>query len=89
MPVSVRLDRDTEELLEKASKRLGTTKSEVVKKSIRQYCDLILKEKKKSLYDFLKERIDKLPSSGREDLSIRHREIMLEKLQERRRQGRL
>jgi len=89
MPLSVRLDKDTEELLERASKRTGTTKSEVVKRSIRRYCDLILKEKKKSFYDFLEERIDRLPSSGRKGLSIRHGEIVREMLQQKRRRGRL
>ncbi|GAB4425103.1 MAG: hypothetical protein OHK0032_19270 [Thermodesulfovibrionales bacterium] len=89
MPLSVRLDKDTEELLEKASKRIGTTKSEVIKRSIREYCGLILENKKKSFYDFLKERIDKLPSSGREDLSIRHRKIIREMLQQKRKQGRV
>lgn len=49
MPLSVRLDKETEELLEKTAKRLGTTKSEVVKGSIRQYCEPILKDKKKPI----------------------------------------
>ncbi|BCB97289.1 hypothetical protein JZK55_22110 [Dissulfurispira thermophila] len=89
MPVSVRLDKDTEELLEKTAKRLGTTKSEVVKSSIRQYCEPILEKKSKSLYEFIKEHIDSLPSSGRSDLSVRHEELLYEMLQEKRRQGRL
>jgi len=38
LPISVRLDRETEQLLKKASKILGTSKSEVIKRSIKRYC---------------------------------------------------
>lgn len=83
MPVSVRLDKETEELLGKTAKLLGKTKSEVVKKSIRQYCMPIAEEKKQSLYEFIKERIDKWPGSGRGDLAIRSKEILRERLREK------
>jgi hypothetical protein len=83
------LDEETEELLDKASKILRTTKSDVVKKSIKQYCEPVLEKKSKSLYEFIKEHIDSLPSSGRSDLSVRHEELLYEMLQEKRRQGRL
>jgi len=80
MPVSVRLDKETEELLEKVSRKLRTTKSDVVKKSIRQYCGFLLEEKKQNLSDFIKERIKDHPGSGRGDLAIRSEEILKEML---------
>ncbi len=56
--------------------------------SIRQYCEPILKEKK-SLSDFIKERIKDLPGSGRGDLSIRHEELFRYMLLEKKRKGQL
>ena len=88
MLISVRLDEEARELLEKTSRLLGITKSEVVKKSIKQYCEPFTEKKKESLYEFIIERIDKLPGSGRGDLAIRHKEILREMLREKhRRQG--
>jgi predicted transcriptional regulator len=89
MSVCVRLNKETEELLDRTAKRLKATKSKVIKDSIRQYCEPILEKKSKSLYEFIKEHIDSLPSSGRSDLSVRHEELLYEMLQEKRRQGRL
>ncbi len=79
MPVSVRLDRETEELLEKAARLSKTTKSDVVKKSIHQYCTPIVKEKKRNMSDVIKNLIKGHPGSGRGDLSIRAEEILREK----------
>ncbi|MEW6416960.1 MAG: ribbon-helix-helix protein, CopG family [Nitrospirota bacterium] len=85
MPVSVRLDKETEELLDKASRLLRTSKSEVIKRSIKQYCKPVIEEKKQNLYEFIKKRIDKWPGSGRGDLAIRHEEILREMLKEKHR----
>ena len=38
MPVSLRLDRETELILEKIARTLGESKSQVIKLSIRDYC---------------------------------------------------
>ncbi|MGQ9570523.1 MAG: ribbon-helix-helix protein, CopG family [Thermodesulfovibrionales bacterium] len=83
MPVSVRLDKETEELLEKASKLLGKPKSEVIKRSIKQYCKPIVEERKQNLSDIIKELIRDRPGSGRGDLSIRHEEILREMLRKK------
>jgi len=81
MPVSVRLDKETEELLEKMAKQLGKTKSEVIKKSIIQYCTPFIK--RQSLYEFIKERIEKWPGSRRGNLAVRSEEILKERLREK------
>jgi predicted transcriptional regulator len=80
MPVSVRLDKETEELLDKASRLLRTSKSEVIKRSIKQYCKPMIEEKKQNLSDIIKDLIKDCPGSGRGDLSIRHEEILREML---------
>ena len=79
MTVSVRLDKETEEMLEKASQMLGTTKSEVVKKSVKQYCIPIIKEKKQNLSDIIKDMINGHPGSERRDIALRSEEILRER----------
>lgn len=76
MPVSVRLDKDIEELLEKAAKLSRTSKSAVVKRSIKEYCVPLLREKQKNLSDIIKELIKDHPGSGMGDLSVRGEEIL-------------
>lgn len=83
MPVSVRLDKETEELLDKASRLLRTSKSEVIKRSIKQYCEPMIEEKKQNLSDFIKELIKDHPGSGRGDLSIRAEKILRERFRKR------
>ncbi len=57
MPFSVRLDDDTEALLIKTAKALDTTKSEILKASIQDFCKKTLKEKRKKPYDLLSDLI--------------------------------
>lgn len=83
MPVSVRLDRETEELLERTSKMLRTSKSEVVKKSIRQYCAPVVKVKQQNLSEVIQELILDHPGSGQGDLSTRSSEIFREILRKK------
>lgn len=80
MPVSVRLDKETEELLEKAAKMTGASKSAVVKESIREYCVPLVQKKKKNPSEIIKELIKDHPGSGKGDLSIRGEEILREML---------
>ncbi|MBI5211801.1 MAG: hypothetical protein HY957_00320 [Nitrospirae bacterium] len=77
MPVSVRLDKETEELLNKASKIAGTPKSKLMKNSIKEYCAGIIMQKKITPYELSKDLIGK-QGSGRKDLSMRGEEIMRE-----------
>jgi Ribbon-helix-helix protein, copG family len=83
MPVSVRLDKETEELLEKASKLSGTSKSAVVKRSIKEYCIPLVKEKQKNPSDIIKELIKERPGSGRGNLSVRGEEILRDMLRKK------
>ena len=42
MPLSVRLDKKTESLLEETASTLKTSKAEVIKKSLSYYCARVL-----------------------------------------------
>ena len=84
MTVSVRLDKETEELLETASRTLKTTKSTVVKESIKKFCKPIVEKKKENMSGIIKELIKDLPGSGRGDLAIRSEEILRERFRRKR-----
>lgn len=83
MPVSVRLDKETEELLEKAARIVSKPRSRVMKESIRDYCLKIVEQEKKSPYDLSKDLIGK-EGSGRGDLSVRGEEILREMFSKKR-----
>ena len=83
MPLSVRLDNKTEELLEKAARLAKTTKSEMVKKSIKEYCVPLVTKKKLRPYELVKELIGRHPGSGRGDLASRSEEILREMLRKK------
>ncbi len=83
MPVSVRLDRETEELLEKAARIMSKPKSKIMKESIKQYCSQVVTRKKMSPYELAKDLIGK-EGSGRGDLSIRGEEILRELFRKKR-----
>jgi predicted transcriptional regulator len=78
MPLSVRLDKKTESLLEQTASTLNTSKAEVIKKSLSDYCGRILTEKRKRPYDLIKDLIGK-EGSGRGDLSVKSEEILRER----------
>jgi len=59
MPVSVRLDEETEALLNKVSKTLHTTKSKILKASIQEFCKKTLQEQRKKPYDLISDLIGK------------------------------
>lgn len=85
MPVSVRLDKETEELLEKAARMTRTSKSAVVKESIREYCAPLVRKEGKNLSEVIEELIKDSPGSGRGDLSVRGEEILREMLRKKHR----
>lgn len=78
MPVSVRLDKKTESLLEQTASTLKTSKAEVIKQSLSDYCARVLTERRKRPYDLIKDLIGK-DGSGRGDLSGRSEEILRER----------
>lgn len=79
MPTSFRLDRETECLLEKTAKALRASKSEVIKRSLREYCPSVLHERSTHPYQLIEDllHIDRA-GSGRGDLSVRGEEILRE-----------
>ncbi len=79
MPLSVRLDKKTESLLEETASTLKTSKAEVIKKSLSDYCARVLTERRKRPYDLIKDLLSE-EGSGRGDLSTRGEEILRERL---------
>jgi len=75
MPISVRLDKRTEGLLKETAKILRTSKAEIIKRSLSNYCSNILSESRRRPYDLLQDLLGK-KGSGRGDLSIRSEEIL-------------
>ena len=75
MPISVRLDEETEALLNKTAKTLGTTKSGVLKASIQDFCHKTLREKRNKPYDLISDLIGK-EYSGDGNLAINAEEIL-------------
>jgi len=71
----VRLDKKTESLLEQTASTLKTSKAEVIKQSLSDYCARILTEKRKRPYELIKDLLHR-GGSGRGDLSFRSEEIL-------------
>jgi len=82
MPVSVRLDKETEELLERAARIAHKPKSRVMKESIKDYCSRIVTRQGERPYELVKDLIGK-EASGRGDLSVRGEEILREMLRKK------
>ncbi len=83
MAVSARLDKETEELLNKAAKVTNTPKSKIMKASIKEYCSRVLSQKKPTPYELAKDLIGK-EGSGRGDLSMKGEEILREMFEKKR-----
>ena len=71
----MRLDKKTESLLEQTASTLKTSKAEVIKQSLSDYCARILTEKRKRPYELIKDLLGK-EGSGKSDLSLRSEEIL-------------
>ncbi|MBI5192269.1 MAG: hypothetical protein HZA08_02370 [Nitrospirae bacterium] len=75
MSMSVRLDKETETILNKTAKILQTNKGKVIKRSLREYCTRIIEENRNHPYELISDLIDK-EGSGSGDLSSRGEEIL-------------
>jgi len=75
MPISVRLDKKTEAMLDETAQALGTSKASVIKESLAEYCPKVLARKTKRPYELIKD-IAGRKGSGRGDLSSRGEEIL-------------
>ena len=80
MPISVRLDSETEAMLEETAADLGTSKAFVIKESLRAYCPKALAAKRKRPYELIRD-IAGRNGSGRNDLSFKCEEILREAFQ--------
>ena len=78
MPLSVRLDKKTESLLEQTASVLKIRKTDVIKRSLSDYCPRVLSERRKRPYDLIKDLLGR-GGSGRGDLSIKGEEILRER----------
>lgn len=75
MPTSVRLDEETEDILFKTAAVLNTTKSEILKASIREFCQRTLEKKAKKPYDLIGDLIGE-EFSGKGNLAIDGEKIL-------------
>ncbi len=83
LPFSVRLDEKTESLLKETASALGTTKTQVMKEPLSDYCPQVLAKKRSRPYDLIRDLLG-LEGSGKGDLSIRGEEILRNKLRRKR-----
>lgn len=75
MPTSVRLDEETEALLSKTAKALNTTKTDVLKASIRNFCKRTLQHRSKRPYDLIADLVGE-EFSQQGNLAIDSEEIL-------------
>ena len=75
MTTSVRLDEETETLLLKTAKALNTTKTNVLKASIRNFCNKTLQERRKKPYNLITDLVGK-EFSGQGNLAIDSEKIL-------------
>lgn len=80
MPMSLRLDNELEEEINRIAKRLNINKSEVIKRSLKKYLSEASKLKLGSSYSIYHRFEDKIPGSGHGSLSIEHRKEVLKKI---------
>ena len=77
MAVSVRLDKETEDLLKKTAHALRTTKTEILRASIRSYCERTLRENRRRPYDLIIDLVGN-EYSGKGNLAIDSEKILRE-----------
>jgi pantothenate kinase-related protein Tda10 len=79
LPLSVRLDKETETLLKETASALRTTKAQVIKESLSDYCTRVLSKKRSRPYELIQDLVGQ-EGSGKGDLSIRGEEILRNRL---------
>ena len=78
--ITLRLDTELEKAINNTAKNLGLTKSELIRKSIREY---LTKLKKPTPWETGEDLFGKY-SSGRGDLSTRRKDLIKDKLRAKR-----
>lgn len=81
MPLSVRLDKETQNKLEQMARTLRVSKSELVRRSLAKFA----LENGRSVrpFDAYSALSKSIPASGRGDLSIGDRELLKQKIRSR------
>lgn len=79
MSISARLDEETKSMLARTARVLHTTKTDVVRRSIREFCKKVLEQEKRTPYELIQDLLGG-EGSGRGDLSVRGEEILRERL---------
>jgi len=83
MTISARLDKETEEILFKTARTLGTTKTAILKASINEFCRKVLNEKTQRPYELIGDLAGK-EFSGNGNLAIDSEKIMRKAFQKER-----
>ena len=76
MPTSVRVDGETEALLERAARLRAATKSELIRMALKQFCSKIVMGKAGTPYESIKDVIG--CADGPSDLARRSRDYLHE-----------
>ncbi|MEJ2587427.1 MAG: hypothetical protein P8165_07550 [Deltaproteobacteria bacterium] len=77
MPISARLDQETEQLLIKTAAALKSTKTEVLKASIREFCRKELEKKARNPYHLIEDLVGE-EFSGKGNLAMDGEKILRE-----------
>ncbi len=83
MPISLRLERDLEERINRTAHLLRISKTEVIKKSLQKFLSEINMEGKASFYDFYMQLEGEVPGSGHGSLSVDHQKEVLLRIKDR------
>ena len=83
MPVSVRLDRETESLVRRISKRSGRSKSQVIREAIRRLAGEDTVDRGESVYDAISDLVG-IADGGERHYGARSEEALREMFRHRR-----
>ncbi len=75
MRISFRLDAQANAMLENTARLLQTTKTEVLRRAVEEFCNQAFKKKRKTPYDLIQDLVGE-EANGKGDLSVRGEEIL-------------
>lgn len=83
MPISTRMDKETEDVMKRAAECLNLTRSEIVRKSVKEYCMKIIEERQNTPWETY-QAIHTSGGSGHGKRVLRRKEILKDKLEAKR-----
>jgi len=83
MPTSTRLDKETEAVLKKAADYLHMTKSDIVRKSVKEFCLRVIEEERKTPWEIY-EAVHTIGGSGHGKRLLTGSETLRRQLEEKR-----